>query len=136
MNEAININRTEFFNNARILINDPCLPLGFNDTLSVDSIFGSPCTANEKQKFNNFLSRSTLTFVGIGNATQCQQRLMDLFDAKRNDPTVNCSYKAEYCTFDHTFQPPLPNNTNYIGLSGYFYVFNNLAYSKRSFHEC
>jgi len=53
---------------------------------------------------------------------------MQLFDAKRNDRTVSCSYKKQYCTFDHTFQPKLPSKINFIGLSGYYYVFNNLAH--------
>jgi hypothetical protein len=71
---------------------------------------------------------TSFTFVGIGNATQCRQRLINLFDAKRNDKTVNCAYKQEYCTFDHTFQPALPTELHYIGLSGYYYVFHNLAH--------
>jgi len=50
------------------------------------------------------------------------------FDAKRNDKTVNCSFKQEYCTFDHTFQPLLPSAIHFIGLSGYYYVFHNLAH--------
>ncbi len=71
-----------------------------------------------------------MVFVGVGNASQCRQRLKDLFDSKRNDPTVNCSYQKDYCTFDHTFQPTIPSNINFIGLSGYYYVFNNLAHGK------
>ncbi len=68
--------------------------------------------------------------MGTGNATICQQLLTNLFDSKRNDLTVNCSYQKEYCTFDHTFQPTIPSNIHFIGLSGYYYVFNNLAYGK------
>jgi hypothetical protein len=99
----------------------------------MNDIFGSPCTANEKEKLNNYVNRSTIIFVGTGNATQCRKRLIQLFDAKRNDATVNCSYKAEYCTFDHTFQPKIPKNIHFIGLSGYYYVFNNLAYRIKVF---
>jgi hypothetical protein len=124
----MNLNRTYSPSSTRILIRDPCLARGTNDTLSTASIFRSPCTINEKQQFDNPMNIASFTFVGSGNATQCQQRLTNLFDAKRNDKTVNCSYKKEYCTFDHTFQPPLPTQLRYIGLSGYYYVFHNLAH--------
>ncbi|CAF0812627.1 unnamed protein product [Adineta ricciae] len=127
VNAAINTNRTTF-TNSRILIRDPCFARGANETLTTKDIFRSPCTANEREKFNSFLNRSTLTFTGSGNATQCRERLISLFDAKRNDKTVNCSHKADYCTFDHTFQPTIPSKIQFIGLSGYYYVFNNLAY--------
>ena len=128
VNAAINTNRTTF-SNSRILIRDPCFARGANETLTTKDIFRSPCTANEREKFNSYLNRSTLTFTGAGNATQCRERLISLFEAKRNDKTVNCSYKADYCTFDHTFQPTIPSKIQFIGLSGYYYVFNNLAYS-------
>jgi hypothetical protein len=127
-NAALNTTRTNFSNATRIRIRDPCLARGLNDTLSINSIFHSPCTANEKEKLNNYMSNSLFIFVGTGNSTLCQQRLTNLFDAKRNDTTANCSYKQEYCTFDHTFQPKLPKNIHFIGLSGYYYIFNNLAY--------
>jgi hypothetical protein len=133
LNAAINGNRTNFSDSTQILIRDPCLARGANDTLLINHIFRSPCTANEKQKFNNYINKSSFTFVGMGNASKCRQRLMNLFDAKRNDTTVNCSYKQEYCTFDHTFQPSIPKNIHFIGLSGYYYVFNNLAFSNQLF---
>lgn len=134
VNAAIASNRTMFSNSTRIRVYDPCLARGTNDTVSVNHIFRSPCTANEKQKLNNDFNRSSLMFVGTGNATQCRKRLTNLFDAKRNDATVNCTYKQQYCTFDHTFQPTIPNNIHFIGLSGYYYVFNNLAFRKEVFH--
>ncbi len=115
---------------SRFRIRDPCLARGANDTISTSNIFGSSCTENEKEKFNSNISISTFTFIGTGNASLCRERLISLFDAKRNDQTVNCSFKQEYCTFDHTFQPELPSNLHFIGLSGYYYVFNNLAYGK------
>jgi hypothetical protein len=132
LNAAINGNRTYASNSSRFLIRDPCLARGTNDTITVSSIFRSPCTANEKQRFNNNINISSFMFVGAGNASQCRRRIVDLFDAKRNDQTVNCSYKQEYCTFDHTFQPDIPSKIDFIGLSGYYYVFNNLAYGMRN----
>ena len=64
---------------------------------------------------------------------ECLSRLVKLFDAKRNDATDNCSFKQEYCTFNHTFQPTIPSNIDFIGLSGYYYVFHNLAYGNLFF---
>ena len=95
----------------------------------MNKLFYSPCTANEKQRLNPYINASLFKFVGVGNANQCRQRLINLFDAKRNDKTVNCSFKQKYCTFDQTFQPDIPSNIHFIGLSGYYYVINNLAYS-------
>jgi hypothetical protein len=130
LNAVINTNRPNEPISTRILIRDPCLASGANDTSSVASVFRSSCTANEKQQFNTNTSISSIVFFGTGNASQCRQRLTSLFDAKRNDKTVNCSFKQEYCTFDHTFQPTLPSKIHFIGLSGYYYVFNNLAHGK------
>jgi hypothetical protein len=132
LNAVVNGNRTFSPSSTRVLINDPCFARGANETLSMASIFRSPCTSNEQQRFNGRANLSAFTFVGTGNASQCRRRLVNLFDAKRNDKTVNCSYKKDYCTFDHTFQPPLPTKIHFIGLSGYYYVFNNLAHGKAS----
>lgn len=112
----------------RTLIRDPCLPNGTNETLTLNQIFQSPCTANEKEQFNQNYSASIFIFMGAGNASQCKIRLQSLFDAKKTDTTTNCTFKQDYCTFDHTFQPTLPKNINFIGLSGYYYVFHNLAH--------
>ncbi|UJR14965.1 hypothetical protein I4U23_001944 [Adineta vaga] len=128
INAAINISRTSFSNTLRTYIRDPCLARGANNTFMVSDIFSSPCTTNEKQNFNSYFNRSTVTFIGAGNAKQCRKRLTNLFNVKRNDATTNCSYKKQYCTFDHTFQPYIPSEIRFIGLSGYYYVFDNLAY--------
>lgn len=128
VNAAINPNRVVLPTTTNLLIREPCLARGTNATVQTAVIFRSPCVANEKQRFNKNITASSFTFVGAGNATQCRQSLMSLFDSKRNDATVNCSHKQEYCTFDHTFQPKIPSNLHFIGLSGYYYVFNNLAY--------
>lgn len=124
----MNNNRMNLVASSRLFIRDPCLARGANDTIASTSLFRSPCTSNEKQRLNPHLYNVSFIFMGTGNASQCRQRLTHFFDAKRNDRTVNCSYKQEYCTFDHTFQPNLPANLSFIGLSGYYYIFNNLAF--------
>lgn len=128
LNAALSSRRSYVSNAKHILIRDPCLARGANDTLTLHQIFHSPCTEYEKQRFNSRVNKTSFKFIGIGNATQCHQQLINLFDAKRNDETAKCPYKQEYCTFDHTFQPNIPKNINFIGLSGYYYVFNNLAH--------
>ena len=129
VNAVVNSRRKYSSKLKRILILDPCLPRGTNDTWTMSSLFYSPCTANEKQRLNPYINESLFKFVGGGNANQCRQRLINLFDAKRNDRIVNCSFKQEYCTFDQTFQPDIPPNIDFIALAGYYYVINNLAYS-------
>lgn len=110
-------------------VSDPCLPVGISDTVSTSTLFRSSCTMHEKQKFNSYNTNvSSIVYVGKGNATKCRLRLMALFDIKNNDKTVNCTHKKQYCTFDHTFQPPIPSQLHFIGLSGYYYVFHNLAH--------
>ncbi|CAF1130295.1 unnamed protein product [Rotaria sordida] len=128
LNAALSTKRLYLSNTKQILVRDPCLTVGANDTLTMNSLFRSSCTANEKQVYHTRTNITTFKFIGTGNASQCRQNIINLFDAKRNDKTVNCSYKQEYCTFDHTFQPDLPDNIYFIGLSGYYYVFNNLAF--------
>lgn len=131
LNKEIRRNRTMFMDFMRIFVRDPCLPRGTNDTVSIGHVFRSPCTWNEKERYKPPTNISGVTFVGTGNASLCRQRLMNLFDKKRNDPSARCPYKDEYCTFDHAFQPKLSPNTHFIGLSGYYYVFNNLAFGKK-----
>ncbi|CAF1598217.1 unnamed protein product [Rotaria sp. Silwood1] len=127
LNSALNIDPKNISSSTPFLIHDPCFPRGLNDSTTPASLFRSPCTANEKQLFNYTFNMS-ISFIGIGNAYECRQHLKNLFDSKRNDKTVNCSYKQEYCTFDHTFQPKLPNTIRFIGVSGYYYVFDNLVF--------
>lgn len=124
INEKTNLVRTF----EHIFVPDPCLAIGANDTWRLSDLFRSACTINEKQQIMRKTNASLLTFIGAGNAAQCRQRLTALFNAKKNDKTLQCAYKKEYCTFDHSFQPPLASEIEFIGLSGYYYVFNNLAH--------
>ncbi|CAF0752368.1 unnamed protein product [Rotaria sordida] len=129
LNAALNVNPIYLPTSSPIVIRDPCLPRGTNDTIVPAFLFDSPCTANEKQQFNNnSINISFVSFIGEGSASKCRQHITNLFDAKRNDRIVNCSFKQEYCTFDNTFQPKLPDKMGFIGLSGYYYVFDNLAH--------
>lgn len=139
-NEALRRHRARLVLNALVpnrttkkilLIRDPCFARGANETKTTTHLFDSPCTSNEKQQFYKNWNATSFVFVGTGNASLCQQRLMALYDSKRKDPNINCSYRQEYCTFDHTFQPNLPEKINFIGLSGYYYVFHNLAHGMR-----
>ncbi|CAF2106012.1 unnamed protein product [Rotaria magnacalcarata] len=112
-----------------LFVPDPCLVRGANDTWKVNKLFTSTCTNNEKLKFANYnTSISSFTFVGAGNASRCNQSLSRLFNSKRSNRSINCLHKKDYCTFDLTFQPVIPENIKFIGLSGYYYVFDNLAH--------
>ncbi|CAF2148959.1 unnamed protein product [Rotaria magnacalcarata] len=131
LNAALNTGRNYFATAKNLHIRDPCLANGTNDTVTVNSLFRSPCTANEKQRYLTYTNKTSFKFIGSGNAAQCRQAILNLFDAKRNDRTVNCTYKQDYCTFDDTFQPKLPEDIKFIALSGYYYVFNNLAHGMK-----
>ena len=128
LNEALNMRRQYPSRIMSSSIYDPCLARSAQEKITSAELFQSPCTANEKQIFIVNTKQTSFTYVGTGNANQCRQRLLNLFNAKRNDKTVNCSFQQEYCTFDRTFQPMLPEKIHFIGLSGYYYVFNNLAH--------
>ncbi|CAF3213079.1 unnamed protein product [Rotaria sp. Silwood2] len=127
LNAVLNVNSKYLPTSTSFPIRDPCLVRGITDSVTPASLFRSPCTANEKRQFNNN-PNITLSFIGAGNPDECRERLKSLFDTKRNDKTVNCSFKQEYCTFDNAFQPKLPETIRFIGLSGYYYVFDNLAF--------
>ncbi|MCC6156213.1 MAG: hypothetical protein IT367_20775, partial [Candidatus Hydrogenedentes bacterium] len=129
VNDLLSNNIESSNSSTTLFVPDPCLVSGTNDSLKVNELFRSTCTINEKLKFTNYnTSISLFTFVGAGNASRCNQSLSGLFDSKRNDRSMNCSYKKDYCIFDHTFQPVIPKNIKFIGLSGYYYVFDNLAH--------
>ncbi|CAF2982842.1 unnamed protein product [Rotaria socialis] len=129
VNDLLNSNIESSDLSTTLFVPDPCLVTGANDTLKINKLFTSTCTNNEKLQFANYnTSISSFTFVGAGNASQCNQSLSRLFDSKRNNREMNCSYKKDYCAFDFTFQPVIPENIKFIGLSGYYYVFDNLAH--------
>ncbi|CAF1532927.1 unnamed protein product, partial [Didymodactylos carnosus] len=115
----------------RLNIDDYCLPNNANETILWNTIFRSPCLINERKQFfiqNKTKNVSTVLFIGKGNSTMCEKLILNLINIKKLDKNINCSYKADFCTFDHTYQPTLPKTNDFIGLSGYYYVFNNLAY--------
>ncbi|CAF1551132.1 unnamed protein product, partial [Didymodactylos carnosus] len=116
---------------SRLIIDDYCLPNHANESLSWNYIFRSPCTINEKKQFstqNISMNVTTLLFYGRGNSSMCEKAILNLLNAKKDNKNISCAYNINYCSFDHTYQPTLPAKNKFIGLSGYYYVFNNLAY--------
>ena len=114
-----------------IYVWDPCFPRGLNISLSIEHIFGSPCTQKQKKNYRPLLNITSVVFLGDGNSSRCETLLASLFDVKRNDYSLLCSHKEENCSVDSDFRPPIPQHLHFIGLSGYYHVFNNLAYGKK-----
>ncbi|KAJ7409958.1 Ectonucleoside triphosphate diphosphohydrolase 2 [Pitangus sulphuratus] len=78
---------------------NPCWPMGYNKSLSLSSIYDSPCTEKERP---NLVLNTTITLVGTGNGNLCALHVSKLFDF------TTCSFS--HCSFDGVFQPKVSGN--------------------------
>ncbi|KFW82735.1 Ectonucleoside triphosphate diphosphohydrolase 2, partial [Manacus vitellinus] len=88
---------------------NPCWPMGYNRSLSLSSIYDSPCTEKERP---NLVLNSTVTLFGTGNGNLCALHVSKLFDF------TTCSFS--HCSFDGVFQPKVSGN--FIAFSAFFYT--------------
>ncbi|KFV14071.1 Ectonucleoside triphosphate diphosphohydrolase 2, partial [Tauraco erythrolophus] len=87
----------------------PCWPTGYHKSLSLSSIYDSPCTEKERP---NLALNTTVTVVGTGNGSLCALHVSKLFDF------TTCSFS--HCSFDGVFQPEVSGN--FIAFSAFFYT--------------
>ncbi|CAL1540540.1 unnamed protein product [Lymnaea stagnalis] len=108
-------------------MNHPCLPEGYNITVSYKELFGSPCVTGAAY-LNAFGSKISLndvadqnyTFLGTSNGSACESLLSSsLFN------TSSCPYSR--CSFNGIYQPE-PAGAFYA-FSSFFYVTNFLNLS-------
>lgn len=119
-----NVNKT--------VIEHPCLPVGFNQTETYNTIFDSPCVSGSagQESFgspiiiqDNIELDQNLTFVGEGNQTQCDSLLKSsLFNF------TNCPYST--CSFNGVYQPKISGT--FYAFSAFYYVSAVLNLTKSS----
>lgn len=85
--------------NYQETVANPCWPTGYHKSLSLSSIYDSPCT--EKERPGLPLS-TTVVVSGTGNGNLCAVHVSKLFDF------TNCSFSR--CSFDGVFQPEVSGN--------------------------
>nr|XP_023485266.1 ectonucleoside triphosphate diphosphohydrolase 8 isoform X4 [Equus caballus] len=91
------------------LVRHPCYHSGYQGTLSLASLYASPCV-HTTAPLN--LTRN-LTVEGTGNPRACVSAIRDLFDF------LSCEGRAD-CAFNGVYQPPV---------RGQFYAFSNFYYT-------
>ncbi|NXW82488.1 ENTP2 diphosphohydrolase, partial [Alopecoenas beccarii] len=87
----------------------PCWPTGYHKSLSLSSVYDSPCTEKERP---GLALDTTITVVGTGNGSLCALLVSKLFDF------TTCSFSR--CSFDGIFQPEVSGN--FIAFSAFFYT--------------
>ncbi|KAM3911827.1 ectonucleoside triphosphate diphosphohydrolase 8-like [Leptodactylus fuscus] len=92
----------------------PCYPKGYQETMTLKSLYDSPCTV--KLAPSTPLTQ-TFSVIGSGNANQCYETLKNIFN------TTSCLGKPS-CSFDGVYQPPVVGN--FFAFSAFFYTFDFL----------
>ncbi|KAK2514181.1 hypothetical protein Q9966_015865 [Columba livia] len=87
----------------------PCWPTGYQKSLSLSSVYDSPCTEKERP---GLALDTTVTVTGTGNGSLCALLVSKLFDF------TTCSFSQ--CSFDGIFQPEVSGN--FIAFSAFFYT--------------
>ncbi|XP_048043628.1 ectonucleoside triphosphate diphosphohydrolase 2a.1 [Megalobrama amblycephala] len=86
----------------------PCYPAGYNQSITLGSVFDTPC--NKRQ--TPYKPDDALQIKGTGNYNQCLGNVTRLLSFN------SCSYSK--CSFDGVFQPNITGN--FIAFSAFFYT--------------
>lgn len=87
----------------------PCYPAGHSRTVSLSSIFNSPCTSASRPAADH---QAELTVQGTGHYQQCMGNVTQLFSFD------TCSFSR--CSFDGVFQPNVTGS--FMAFSAFFYT--------------
>lgn len=85
--------------NYQETVANPCWPTGYRKSLSLSSIYDSPCTEKERP---GLPLNTTVVVSGTGNGNLCAVHVNKLFDF------TSCSFS--HCSFDGVFQPEVSGN--------------------------
>lgn len=91
-------------------VSHPCYPSGHTVSVTLDTVFDSPCTAGHKP--TPYDPKSSFTIKGTGNYHQCLGNVSKMFSF------ADCSFSK--CSFDGVFQP---------NVTGSFMAFSALYYT-------
>ncbi|XP_053551963.1 ectonucleoside triphosphate diphosphohydrolase 8 [Bombina bombina] len=95
-------------------VNVPCYPKGYRDTISLDSLYNSPCTASSAPSSPR---SAQITLLGTGDANQCQALIKTILNFSACENRTSCA-------FDAVYQPPISGNL--FAFSAFFYTFDFL----------
>ncbi|KAM6986150.1 ectonucleoside triphosphate diphosphohydrolase 2-like [Aplochiton taeniatus] len=88
----------------------PCFPAGYNATMKLDSVFDSPCTADQRPSPYN--PKAPLTVHGTGSYEHCLGNVSEIFSFQ------SCPYTQ--CSFDTVFQPNVSGN--FMAFSAFYFT--------------
>lgn len=114
-------------NNAAVIM-DPCLPSGFNVTMSMAQIFASPCTMMNSSLIPDLPPTTNLTFIGTSSEMNCSKQVKSLF----NTTECNTHYQYDQCfTSENLAAYP----TQFMAISSFYYVMQFLNLSQPSLED-
>ncbi|XP_067106823.1 ectonucleoside triphosphate diphosphohydrolase 2 [Osmerus mordax] len=92
-------------------VDHPCYPEGYTLTLRTETMFDSPCTANQKPSSYD-PQNAWLSVKGTGHYEQCVGNVSEIFSFH------SCPYSQ--CSFDEVFQPNVSGS--FMAFSAFFYI--------------
>ncbi|XP_007898392.1 ectonucleoside triphosphate diphosphohydrolase 8 [Callorhinchus milii] len=99
--------------NLTDLIEIPCYLKGFKSNMTLDSIFDSPCTSDQKPL--PYDGTQIIALVGTGKPGECREAVKTLFN-------FTACGGSQTCAFDGVYQPPI--NGPFFAFSAFFYTFD------------
>ncbi|KFQ35589.1 Ectonucleoside triphosphate diphosphohydrolase 8, partial [Merops nubicus] len=97
------------------LVDHPCYPKDYHETISLSSFSTSPCTNRSDPRLPP--GDRSVTLQGRGNASGCLAALKKLFN-------FSACGQSQDCTFDGVYQPPVRGQ--FIAFSAFYYNFKFL----------
>ncbi|KAM4634123.1 ectonucleoside triphosphate diphosphohydrolase 2 [Polymixia lowei] len=97
-------------------VSHPCLPLGHNVTMKLESVFESSCTA--VQRPNAYNPQASVTVQGTGRYHHCLGNVSEIFSFD------SCPFSQ--CSFDKVFQPNVTGS--FMAFSAFFYIHSFLQH--------
>lgn len=92
------------------IIANPCYPADYNRTWSIEDLYDSPCTMQDKPDFYD--PQRSFTLQGSGNYEDCVGNVSKLFSFD--------SCRFSQCSFDEVFQPEITGS--FMAFSAFFFV--------------
>jgi len=111
-------------------VSDPCLPKEANLTLSLASLFSSPCTRYKDSTFVEHISRKLATNVTLvpGDLNLCQVTVAKAFDPLHCFNRYVQPKKENICLDPSTIPPP--TNQTYFAFSTYWYLTTSMRLNR------
>ncbi|XP_029920740.1 ectonucleoside triphosphate diphosphohydrolase 2-like [Myripristis murdjan] len=91
-------------------VTHPCFPVGHSVTMTLNNVFNSPCTA--EQRPSPYDSQVPLTVQGSGHYEHCLGNVSEIFSFD------SCPFSQ--CSFDKVFQPNVSGN--FMAFSAFYYI--------------